>query len=56
LPGGACTHWKAPPCHGAHPAADISPFERGNDFHRLRPILTDMTDEQKWICHGNLSI
>src|ERR1700728_174815 len=18
LPGGACTHWKAPPCHGAH--------------------------------------
>src|ERR1700730_8158499 len=19
LPGEACTHWKAPPCHGAHP-------------------------------------
>jgi hypothetical protein len=19
LPGGICTHWKAPPCHGAHP-------------------------------------
>src|SRR6266516_2533347 len=19
LPGGACTHWKAPPFHGAHP-------------------------------------
>src|SRR5215467_4442668 len=19
LPGGTCTHWKAPPCHGAHP-------------------------------------
>jgi hypothetical protein len=18
-PGGICTHWKAPPCHGAHP-------------------------------------
>src|ERR1019366_4314791 len=18
LPGGVCTHWKAPPCHGAH--------------------------------------
>src|SRR5262250_1019757 len=18
-PGGPCTHWKAPPCHGAHP-------------------------------------
>jgi hypothetical protein len=23
LPGGACTHWNAPPCHGAHPKADI---------------------------------
>ena len=23
LPGGACTHWKAPPCHGAHPKADL---------------------------------
>src|SRR5580692_6144571 len=22
-PGGACTHWKAPPCHGAHPIADL---------------------------------
>jgi len=21
LPGGACTHWKAPPFHGAHPSA-----------------------------------
>src|SRR5713101_7176884 len=20
LPGGACTHWKAPPLHGAHPS------------------------------------
>ena len=20
LPGGTCTHWKAPPCHGAHPS------------------------------------
>src|SRR5215210_6371916 len=19
VPGGTCTHWKAPPCHGAHP-------------------------------------
>src|SRR6266478_2017654 len=23
LPGGACTHWKAPPCHGAHPSREI---------------------------------
>src|ERR1700686_4972513 len=24
LPGGVRTHWKAPPCHGAHPTADIA--------------------------------
>src|SRR6202040_3359500 len=24
LPGGACTHWKAPPCHGAHPEEAFS--------------------------------
>src|ERR1700722_13108960 len=31
-PGGACTHWKAPPCHGAPPKL---PFTQ----HRIRPIL-----------------
>jgi hypothetical protein len=41
---------------GRDPAADISPFESGNDFHRLPTILTDVTDEQEWIRHGNLSI
>src|SRR5207344_527300 len=26
-PGGTCTHWKAPPCHGAHPKRSIGgPF------------------------------
>src|SRR5437764_13945057 len=33
LPGGACTHWKAPPCHGAHPkrpfADSVSTAVRG---------------------------
>src|SRR5205807_4587888 len=28
-PGGACTHWKAPPCHGAHP---IRTFEVGRQI------------------------
>src|SRR6202035_927360 len=31
-PGGTCTHWKAPPCHGAHPIRDIQvlcPMNRG---------------------------
>jgi len=23
LPGGTCTHWKAPPCHGAHPTRTL---------------------------------
>src|SRR6201981_3677233 len=23
-PGGACTHWKAPPCHGAHPLKGVN--------------------------------
>jgi phage terminase large subunit GpA-like protein len=25
LPGGACTHWKAPPLHGAHPERTLGP-------------------------------
>src|SRR6201985_1448680 len=23
-PGGICTHWKAPPCHGAHPTRTLT--------------------------------
>ena len=23
-PGGTCTHWKAPPCHGAHPTETLA--------------------------------
>jgi hypothetical protein len=23
LPGGTCTHWKAPPCRGAHPTRTL---------------------------------
>jgi hypothetical protein len=32
LPGGTCTHWKAPPCHGAHPK------------RTCRPLLNSLTD------------
>src|ERR1700731_3227786 len=32
LPGGACTHWKAPPLHGAHPKRTSVPF--GENFSR----------------------
>jgi hypothetical protein len=27
LPGGTCTHWKAPPCHGAHPIRTFRTFQ-----------------------------
>jgi hypothetical protein len=31
-PGGPCTHWKAPPCHGAHPkqSSRLSPSGSGD--------------------------
>src|SRR5262249_26478556 len=28
-PGGACTHWKAPPCHGAPPLRPLPRASRG---------------------------
>jgi hypothetical protein len=31
-PGGACTHWKAPPCHGAHPLPTFRATPEGGDF------------------------
>jgi hypothetical protein len=33
-PGGACTHWKAPPCHGAHPKL---PFQAAPPYGRRTP-------------------
>jgi hypothetical protein len=27
LPGGICTHWKAPPLHGAHPTRTLLALE-----------------------------
>src|ERR1700720_275688 len=34
-PGGACTHWKAPPCHGAHP---FRTFGAGIKSRTLPPL------------------
>ena len=31
LPGGACTHWKAPPCHGAPPQPTFTPAGRRSE-------------------------
>src|SRR5258708_31146080 len=38
-PGGACTHWKAPPCHGAHPKATL----RGRGRSELAAVLGAVT-------------
>src|SRR5450432_2082451 len=43
LPGGACTHWKAPPCHGAHP-------NRTSGACRLMNHLGHLT---AWTCAEN---
>src|SRR6202162_2365969 len=38
-PGGARTHWKAPPCHGAHgKRAFPNPSGRPRDWGKARPV------------------
>src|SRR6202040_680224 len=41
LPGGACTNWKAPPCHGAHPQRSLTPdratHQCGRRLRRIDP-------------------
>src|SRR5229473_1671154 len=36
LPGGACTHWKAPPLHGAHPKPTLERTGKSNASGHLR--------------------
>jgi hypothetical protein len=36
LPGGVCTHWKAPPCHGAHPKRSLANANHSRPF-RISP-------------------
>src|SRR6516165_3988876 len=40
-PGGACTHWKAPPCHGAPPTAAARDTRRD----RLNWVDTGRSDQ-----------
>src|SRR6516162_8433479 len=36
-PGGPCTHWKAPPCHGAHPLRTLGlPAANGSSCRGFR--------------------
>src|SRR5215469_8491049 len=42
-PGGTCTHWKAPPYHGAHPVRPL-PAQAGlGDFGLARHLLPTLT-------------
>src|SRR6266851_7820346 len=45
LPGGACTHWKAPPFHGARQ-------ERSLVFAPGRPRPHKHADQKVLICNG----
>src|SRR6516165_6963061 len=45
-PGGPCTHWKAPPCHGARGNRSFADMRRGDGSApravvQVGPILTD---------------
>jgi hypothetical protein len=42
-PGGPSTHWKAPPCHGAHP---LPTFRTGCEFYARKylNIIGDLMD------------
>src|SRR6201988_676010 len=40
-PGGACTHWKAPPCHGAHPSETFMP-PSGWSCHNKRSFASEL--------------
>ena len=42
LPGGPCTHWKAPPFHGAHPSATLSLVISPPKSGRSRPRTTTL--------------
>src|ERR1700686_1768961 len=56
LPGGPCTHWKAPPCHGAHPErTSIEPPETHNNerFDTLaRATRPRYRRRLMWMPHG----
>jgi oligopeptide transport system substrate-binding protein len=53
-PGGACTHWKAPPCHGAHVDRtfidDRPSHQSGGDFDVARARwIGDYSDPQNFL-------
>ena len=54
LPDGICTHWKAPPLHGAHPQRTLG-FAKG---HRLHPRSEGGSPgnkrKAKWHIHARL--
>ena len=53
-PGGAFTHWKAPPLHGAHPLRSVaearSRRSRGRNLYRLNAQFTGALFSVRWNC------
>src|ERR1700720_1008284 len=47
-PGGACTHWKAPPCHGAHPFETLQ-IARTNLIAEAARIARGSNGEVGWL-------
>src|SRR5690242_7649189 len=41
-PGGACTHWKAPPCHGAHPFETFMPRPAAGRVAQKRSFASEL--------------
>lgn len=47
LPGGTCTHWRAPPCHGAHPKQTFTSSLRAS-CGSLAAILPTEPESRLW--------
>src|SRR6478735_11713844 len=61
LPGGACTHWKAPPLHGAHPERTLARRLSAQDvvlraFCRSRKMRIAAEGSPLWTAFAKLSM
>src|SRR5882724_4362424 len=54
LPGGACTHWKAPPLHGAHPVRTLGESD-GLDDRRHKPRRRELLNQVVRLLFRNIS-
>ncbi|WP_426443089.1 hypothetical protein [Bradyrhizobium genosp. P] len=52
LPGGTCTHWKAPPFHGAHPKRTLAAHKWHLAGVCIRAIIGPMSPFRSWRSHA----